>query len=597
MLIEDYAFLSDTETSALISRDGSVDWLCMPRFDSEACFAKLLGSDENGYWKIYPVDEVTESRRSYRDGSLVLDSEFVTATGRVRLTDFMPIRDESPDLIRVVEGVEGEVPMRMDLAIRFNYGKTEPWVRRTEGGVTAVSGPNALLLQSDVETHGEGMSTVARFTVRAGETVAFVLTWYPSHLRQPHPVRSAKALKQTEAYWQSWSSRCEPRHSWADVVKRSLVVLKGLTYAPTGGIVAAPTTSLPEKIGGNRNWDYRFCWLRDATFTLNAFLAAGYVEEAAAWRDWLLRAAAGSPDQVQVLYGVAGERLAAEFELPHLAGYEASLPVRIGNAASDQFQLDIYGEVLDSMLLARKAGIEPDEWAWDMQKQLVEFVISEWQTPDDGIWEVRGGRRLFTHSRMMAWVAVDRAIKSCESSSLAGDLSRWRSVRDRIHREVCERGFNAERGAFTQSFEGRALDASLLMMPLVGFLPASDGRVQATVEAIKRELLVDGFVLRYHPEASAGVDGLPPGEGAFLPCTFWLADCLNLLGRSEEAIELFQRVLCVRNDLGLLSEEYDTENKRMVGNFPQAFSHVALINSASNLGMMPNQGAPEWGED
>lgn len=596
MLIEDYAFLSDTETSALISRDGSVDWLCMPRFDSEACFAKLLGTGENGYWKIAPVEEVRQSTRSYRDGSLVLDSEFTTGTGRVRLTDFMPIRDESPDLIRIVEGLDGEVAMRMDLVIRFNHGKTEPWVMRAGAGVTAISGPNALLLQSDVETHGEGKSTVARFTVGAGEKVAFVLTWFPSHLKQPHPVRSEKALDQTEDYWRDWSSQHEPQHDWADVVKRSLLVLKGLTFAPTGGIVAAPTASLPEKLGGNRNWDYRFCWLRDAAFTLNAFLAAGYVEEAVAWRDWLLRAAAGSPDQVQVLYGVAGERETREVELSHLAGYESSRPVRIGNAASDQFQLDIYGEVLDSMLLARKAGIEPDEWSWDMQKHLVRYVISKWQTPDDGIWEVRGGRKLFTHSRMMAWVAVDRAIKACENFDLEGDLPHWRAVREKIHREVCTRGFNPDRNAFTQSFDSNVLDASILMMPLVGFLPATDPRVQATIEAVERELLIDGFVLRYHPDSSSEIDGLPPGEGAFLPCTFWLADCLHLLGRREEAIELFERVLNVRNDLGLLSEEYDTVNKRLVGNFPQAFSHVALINSASNLGVIQNQGAPERGK-
>lgn len=591
MRIEDYAFLSDTETSALVGRDGSVDWLCMPRFDSPACFAKLVGTEENGFWKIAPADEIRETQRGYRNGSLVLDTDFCAATGRVRLTDFMPLRDESPDFIRIVEGLEGEVAMRMELVVRFDHGRSEPWVRKENEGLVLISGPNGLLLQSDVETHGEGHSTATEFVVRAGEKVAFVLTWFPSHLALPKPVKSEEALARTERYWREWSERCQPAHQWSDAVKRSLVVLKGLTYAPTGGIVAAATTSLPEKLGGNRNWDYRFCWLRDAAFTLNALLAAGYTEEAAAWRDWLLRTAAGSPAQVQVLYGVAGERDSVEIELPHLAGYEGSLPVRVGNAAADQFQLDIYGEVMDSMLLARDAGLSPDSWSWQMQKHLVDFVIEKWRSPDEGIWEVRGGCQLFTHSRMMAWVAVDRAVTSCERHGMDGDVARWKAVRDEIHREVCVRGFNRERGAFTQTFDDDRLDASLLMMPLVGFLPASDERVRSTIVAIQRELLIDGFVLRYHPDTSSEVDGLPPGEGAFLPCTFWLADCLDLLGHREEALELFERVLAIRNDLGLLSEEYDTLNRRLVGNFPQAFSHVALVNSASNLGIMPHRRA------
>lgn len=592
MRIEDYAFLSDTQTGALIGRDGSVDWLCMPRFDSAACFARLVGTEKNGFWKIAPEEDAKVSR-SYRDGSLILDTEFTTLNGRVRLTDFMPLRDESPDLIRVVEGLEGRVSMRMDLVIRFDYGLTEPWVRQTREGWTAICGPNAFLLQSDVETYGTDHSTRADFVMRPGRKVAFVFTWYPSHTRPPRPARSKRALKETEQYWREWSKRCETEHGWSDAVKRSLLVLKGLTYEPTGGIVAAATTSLPEQLGGERNWDYRFCWLRDATFTLNALLTAGYTDEAEAWRDWLLRAAAGAPDQMQVLYGVAGERMCTEVELSHLIGYEGARPVRVGNAAADQFQLDIYGEVMDTMLQARKAGLKPDKWAWKLEEHLIDFVMENWRKPDDGIWEVRGGRRLFTHSRMMAWVAMDRAVKACERYKLEGDCARWKAVRDEIHREVCERGFNKERGAFTQSFGCDRLDASLLMMPLVGFLPAKDPRVKATIEAIEKELVVDGFVMRYHPDSSEDVDGLPPGEGAFLPCSFWLADCLNLIGRQDEAKELFEWVVGVSNDLGLLSEEYDTKSGRLVGNFPQAFSHVALVNSARYLHLVECREVPD----
>lgn len=583
MRIEDYGFLSDTQTAALVSREGSIDWMCMPRFDSEACFARLLGDEDNGYWSIAPKHEITASRRSYRDGSLILETEFETAEGRVRLIDLMPIRDEYPDLIRIVEGVEGSVAMTMNLAIRFDYGLIVPWVRKHNGGIVATAGPNAFVLRSDVPTHGENLSTVADFTIAKGDSKSFVLTWFPSHLEPPKAVKSKKSLAQTEKFWRDWSGHCRSQTPWKEAVDRSLVVLKGLTYAPTGGVLAAATTSLPEKIGGVRNWDYRFCWLRDATFTLDALLCAGYTEEAAAWRDWLLRAIAGSSSQAQVLYGAAGERRLHEIELPHLAGYEASRPVRIGNAASDQFQLDIYGEVIDTMHQARKAGIDTDGDSWNLQRHLVEFVTRHWKDPDEGIWEVRGPRQHFTHSKVMAWVALDRGIKACEHYGLRGDAAKWRRVRDEIHREVCARSFNTKLGSFAQTFDGDRLDASLLMIPLVGFLPATDSRVRGTIAAIQRDLVVDGFVLRYHPGESDEIHHLPPGEGAFLPCSFWMVDCLCQLNRRDEAKELFESLLSLRNDLGLLAEEYDPNARRQLGNFPQAFSHVGLVNSASNL--------------
>ncbi len=581
MQIEDYGFLSDTETAALVSRDGSIDWLCMPRFDSGAVFARLLGTEENGFWKICPKGEVVKTSRRYRGDTLILEMEFETKDGCVRLTDCMPLRDEFPTLVRTVEGLRGKVEMTMCLVLRFDYGRLVPWVQRVEGGITAMAGPDAILLRSDVELRGEELSTVADFTVGAGESKAFVLTWYPSHKPAPEAENSAESLRRTEEYWTKWSAHAKPAEEWRDAVVRSLLVLKGLTYAPTGGIVAAATTSLPEQIGGERNWDYRFCWLRDATFTLYSLLDAGYKRDAEAWRQWLLRAVAGSPAQMQTLYGVGGERPALEYELPYLAGYAGSKPVRVGNAAAQQFQLDVYGEVIDVMHQTRRLGLAVDCAGWELERCLVKFVAEHWQKPDMGIWEVRGPARHFTHSKILAWVAMDRAVQACEKFGLPGDVAAWRGVRDRIHAEVCARGYNQKVGAFVQSLDSDKLDASLLMMPLVGFLPPSDPRVQSTIKAIEKNLMSGGFVLRYHTDTE--VDGLPQGEGAFLPCSFWLVDCLNLTGRYDEAREMFERLLSLRNDLGLLAEEYDPRTRRLAGNFPQAFSHVALLNSAANL--------------
>lgn len=584
MHIEDYGFLSDTETAALVSREGSIDWLCMPRFDSAACFAKLLGNKENGLWQIAPVHPIIRTRRTYRGNTLILDTEFETERGCVRLTDFMPLRNKNPYVVRIVEGMHGVVEMEMQLIIRFDYGKVIPWVRHYDQGIIAVAGPDGLILQSDVKTHGEQHSTVARFVVSAGASKAFVLTSFLSYKPPPKAINPAASLQRTERFWMHWSAQARTCSFEQDAVLRSLLVLKGLTFAPTGGIVAAATTSLPEQLGGARNWDYRYCWLRDATFTLYSLLSAGYTEEALAWRDWLVRAIAGSPAQMQTLYGATGERRLTECELPHLLGYENSRPVRIGNAASEQFQLDVYGEIIDMAYHARIEGLKADENIWCLQRHLIEFVIKHWSDADEGIWEVRGKRRHFTHSKIMAWVALDRAIKICENYFATGNIKIWRSVRTKIHKEVCKRAFSKKRGAFTQSFDSECLDASALLIPLVGFLPPTDPRIQSTVEVIKKELLFDGFVMRYHPDDSQAVDGLKPGEGAFLPCSFWLVDCLNLMGKRQEAITLFQKLLEVRNDLGLLSEEYDTTCRRLVGNFPQAFSHVALINSAQNLG-------------
>lgn len=583
MKIEDYAFLSDTETAALVGKDGSIDWLCMPRFDAPACFAKLLGTEENGCWRLAPAGEHEFTGRRYQPGSLILETDFATADGAVRVTDYMPPRDKFPDVVRTVEGLRGSVEMEMHLIIRFDYGQAVPWVRQKDGGVLAIAGPDALTLRSDVEPHGEGLCTVCTFTVKAGERVNFILTWHSSHEPAPGAVTAESQLEATQTFWRDWSRHCTYDGEWQEEVRSSLVVLKGLTYAPTGGVLAAATTSLPELIGGVRNWDYRYCWIRDAAFTLNALLSSGYTEEAVAWCDWLLRAVAGSPDQMQIMYGVAGERRLNEFELPHLAGYENSRPVCVGNAASGQYQLDVYGELMDSMHRARRAGITTGEAAWSLQRHLVDYVVEHWMEPDEGIWEVRGPRRQFTHSKIMAWVALDRAIAGAEEFDLEGDVEKWRAVRAEIHATVCAEGFHPGRNAFTQSFGSEALDASLLVTPLVGFLPASDPRVLGTIEAVRRELLVDGFVLRYHPADSGPVDGLPPGEGAFLPCSFWLAECLHATGREAEARELFQRLLAIRNDLGLLAEEYDPHARRQVGNVPQAFSHVGLVNTARYL--------------
>lgn len=582
MRLEDYGFIGDTETGALVGRNGSIDWLCMPRFDSDACFAALLGTDDNGCWRIAPDCGIRSSRQRYRGNTLILETEWDCDSGAVRVADCMPPRGELPDVLRIVEGIRGEVPMRMQLKIRFDYGETVPWVRKHDGGILAVAGPDAMLLRSEVETHGENLSTVAEFRISAGERRAFVLTWFPSHRSAPQPIDPVRAFAETEAFWNEWSGRCTYRGEWRDDVLRSLITLKALTYAPTGGVLAAATTSLPEQLGGVRNWDYRYCWLRDATFTLYALLTAGYTSEASAWRDWLLRAVAGRASQMQIMYGLAGERRLPELELGHLAGYENSRPVRVGNAASQQFQLDVYGEVMDVLHQARRGGIESED-AWRLERHFMESLESRWQEPDEGIWEIRGPRRHFTHSKMMAWVAADRAVKAVECFGLDGDVRRWKGLRHSIHEEVCAKGFNADRGAFTQFYGSRRLDASLLMVPIVGFLPVHDPRVRGTIETIERELVADGFVLRYDPDISPDVDGLPPGEGTFLPCSFWLADCLQLLGRKADARAWFDRLLGIRNDLGLLSEEYDPRDKRLIGNFPQAFTHVGLVNTARNL--------------
>ena len=579
--IEDYALVGNCETAGLVGRDGSVDWLCLPRFDSAACFAGLLGSADHGRWLLAPAGEVRAIRRRYREGTLVLETEYETDDGAVALIDCMPTQTEAPYLVRVVEGRRGRVPMRLELVIRLAYGSQVPWVRRADDGIVAVGGPDALRLRTPVELRGEDFKTVAVFAVSAGQRVPFTLTWFPSHRPEPSALNALDAVEATTRWWQTWSERCSFAGPWRDAVVRSLITLKALTFAPTGGLVAAPTTSLPEQPGGVRNWDYRYCWLRDATFALYALMIGGYVEEARSWREWLLRTVAGKPSQAKILYGVAGERLLPEWELPWLPGYEKSAPVRIGNAASGQFQLDVYGEVIDALHCARRVGLEPDENAWRVEKALVAFVESVWSEPDEGIWEVRGPRRPFTHSRVMAWVALDRAVNAVERFRLDGPVERWRGVRDAIHADVCRQGYDAELGAFVQFYGAKLLDASLLMIPLVGFLPSDDRRVRGTVRAIERHLARDGFLVRYHTDPD--VDGLPPGEGAFLPCSFWLADNLALQGRQAEARQIFERVLAVRNDVGLLAEEYDPVAGRLLGNFPQTFSHVGLINTARNL--------------
>jgi GH15 family glucan-1,4-alpha-glucosidase len=592
--IEDYGLIGDTRTAAMVGRDGSIDWWCVPRFDAAACFAKLLGDDRHGCWRIGPSDGSVATSRRYRAGTLVLESTFTTADGSVRLVDFMPMNTRHPTLVRIVEGIEGTVQMTMDLVIRFDYGRSTPWVRRLDGRLLAVAGPDALVLDAEVVTHGGGggrdssgadgdaMRTVSSFRVAAGDVIPLTLAWSPSHVAPEPAPDPTIVLDATVRWWQEWAGRGTYRGEWHEPVERSLITLKALTYAPTGGIVAAVTTSLPEQIGGVRNWDYRYCWLRDATFTLYAFMTAGYEAEAHAWRDWLLRAVAGSPSEMQIMYGCAGERRLSEYEVPWLSGYEGSAPVRVGNAAVDQFQLDVYGEVMDSMHQARRIGIPATEYQWGLEQSLMEFLESHWRDPDDGIWETRGGRAHFTHSKTMAWVAADRAVKAVERFGLSGPVERWRRLREEIRSEVLDRGWSERRQSFTQSYDGDALDAVLLMMPLVGFLPATDPRVRATVAAIERELCEDGFVHRYS-QPDATVDGLPPGEGAFLACTFWLADNYALAGRHDEATATFERLLSLRNDVGLLSEEYDVAARRQVGNVPQAFSHVPLVNTAHNL--------------
>jgi GH15 family glucan-1,4-alpha-glucosidase len=583
--IEQYAMVGDTQTAALIGDDGSVDWMCAPRFDSGACFAALLGDENNGRWLIAPAAGGRATRRQYRDHTLVLETEFETPDGAVRIIDFMPIRDQTVDVVRIVEGLRGHVPMQMHLTIRFDYGQTIPWVRNIGGALVAVAGPDALVLRAPVETRGVGHSTVAEFTVRAGQRVPFSLAWYPSHQDVPRPRNTAWSLSRTESWWHNWSKKWTYDGDYPEALQRSVITLKALTYAPTGGIVAAPTTSLPEWIGSVRNWDYRFCWLRDATFTLLSLLHAGYEEEARAWRGWLLRATAGEPDELQIMYGPAGERRLTEWKVPWLPGYQGSTPVRVGNAASEQFQLDVYGEVIDALYESRRGAIvERDLHALDLILALLDFLEDAWKRPDEGIWEVRGPRQHFTHSKVMAWVAFDRAVRGLHEFGTQDDIdaaTRFAAIRDEIHAEVCAKAYDADRKTFVQAYGSSNLDAALLMMPLVGFLPATDERMQGTVAAIQRELTTEGFVRRYSTDAA--VDGLPPGEGVFLPCTFWMADNLALMGRVDEGRALFERLIGLANDVGLLAEEYDPESRRHLGNFPQAFTHVALVNSGFNL--------------
>jgi GH15 family glucan-1,4-alpha-glucosidase len=582
--IEDYGLIGDLQTAALVGLDGSIDWACFPRFDSPACFAALLGTSDHGRWIVAPRVDSWQADRRYRPNTLVLETDWETDGGAVRVIDFMPPRGKAPDIVRIVEGLRGKVEMASELVIRFDYGSAIPWVRRIDDGRIAVAGPDALCFRTPVENRGENMRTVGEFTVRKGDRVPFVLTWYPSNERPPRAINAEDALQDTVDYWEEWSDRCAYKGRWQREVHQSLVVLKALTYAPTGGIVAAPATSLPEKIGGERNWDYRYCWLRDATLTLLAFLNAGYLDEARAWRTWLLRAAAGDPAALQIMYGVAGERRLTEITLDHLPGYENSRPVRVGNAAAEQFQLDVFGEVMDAMHQGRVHNLEVSKEAWALQRRLLGYLEHAWKEPDEGIWEVRSGRRHFTHSKVMAWVAFDRGVQAVERFGRRGPVERWREIRAMIHREICQKGFDVELNSFTQSYGAKELDASLLVIPLVGFLPSDDARVVGTVAAIERELFRDGFVYRYaHDGEAQRVDGLPPGEGAFLPCTFWFADNLALQGRLDEAEEIFEGLLELRNDLGLLAEEWDPSTRRQLGNYPQAFTHVSLVNTAFNL--------------
>jgi GH15 family glucan-1,4-alpha-glucosidase len=581
--IEDYALIGDLQAAALVERGGSIDWLCFPRFDSGACFAALLGTPDHGRWLLAPVGEAKATRRYLHD-TMVLETTWETEHGVVQVFDFMPPRGRAPDVVRIVEGVRGSMEMRSELVIRFDYGSVVPWVRRIDDTRLAVAGPDALCFRTPAHTRGENMRTLSEFRIEEGERVPFTLTWYPSHEDPPEPIDPDVALSETESFWRDWNAKrtIDLPQEWRDLLHRSLMVLKTLTYAPTGGIVAAPTTSLPEWIGSVRNWDYRYCWLRDATLTLLALLQADHIDEALEWRKWLLRAVAGDPSDIQIMYGVAGERRLTEFELPWLPGYEGSAPVRIGNAASEQVQIDVFGEVMDALYQARAHGLAKEPHAWALQKTLLVYLEQAWQRPDEGIWEIRGEPRHFVHSKVMAWVAFDRAVRTVEEQGLDGAVDEWRLVRDAIHEQVCERGFDEELGSFVQSYGSKELDASLLLLPLVGFLPASDSRIRGTIEAIEANLLQDGLVLRYRTHHE-GVDGLPPGEGVFLPCSFWLVDCYELLDRGDEGRALFNRLAGLANDVGLLAEEYDPAAQRLLGNFPQAFTHLALVNSAFNV--------------
>jgi len=579
--IEDYGLIGDCETAALVGSDGSIDWLCWPRFDSDACFASLLGDPQNGRWRIAPQARARTQRR-YRGNTLVLETTFLCSQGTVRLIDFMPPRAERSDVVRLVAGIQGRVRMRMELVLRFGYGANVPWVTRLDDGtLRAIAGPDMVVLRTPAAIRGEHFTTIAEFDVAAGDNIPFVLSYGPSHCPPPLPVDAHRALADTERFWSQWTAKFRIDTPCPQAVLRSLITLKALTYAPTGGIIAAPTTSLPECLGGTRNWDYRYCWLRDATLSLLALMNAGFYDEAQAWRDWLLRAVAGSPDRMQIMYGVAGERRLMEWEVPWLPGFQGSKPVRVGNAAFDQLQLDVYGELMDVLHHGRAGGLSHFESGWDLQRSLLRHLEQVWTKPDEGLWEVRGAPQSFTYSKVMAWVAFDRAIKSIEQFDLPGPLAHWKALRARIHAEVCDRGFDRTRGTFVQAYGSKRVDASLLLLPQLGFLPPKDPRVLGTLAAIEQDLLHEGFVARYQTDGA--IDGLPPGEGAFLACTFWLADAYVLADRVEEAHQVLERLLSIRNDLGLLAEEYDVHAKRQVGNFPQAFSHIGLINTALNL--------------
>jgi GH15 family glucan-1,4-alpha-glucosidase len=597
VLIEDYALIGDMRTAALVGRDGSIDWFCAPRFDSDACFAALLGDESHGRWLLAPADQVIRSSRRYRDATLVLENEFETSDGVVRVTDCMAPQAEGPTIVRLVEGVRGSVRMRMDLVIRFDYGLTVPWVRSSDEGISAVAGPDALYLRTEAPLQGEDLTTVSEFEVVEGELVPFTLAWSPSHLGQPTAIDGDWAIENTERHWHEWSTACAYEGEWREHVVRSLITLKALTFEETGGIVAAPTTSLPEAIGGERNWDYRYCWLRDAALTIDALMLGGYIEEAQSFGAWLARATASHPSQAQILYGVSGERRLPEQTLDWLPGYEGSKPVRIGNAASEQFQLDVMGELLDAADRARQLIGEVDPLGWERQVAAIRHLESVWREPDEGIWEVRGPRRHFTHSKVMAWVAFDRLVGAAEEFGLDGDVDRWRELRGEIHAEVCERAYDPKRNTFTQYYGSEELDAATLLIPAMGFLPPDDARVIGLIDAVQNELTSDGLVLRYSTasDGQGSVDGLRGREGAFLPCSFWLADALAMAGRGDEARALFERLLGLTNDLGLISEEYDAESGRLIGNFPQAFTHLALINTASVLGgfkLGPRPAAP-----
>ena len=581
--IEDYALIGDCHTAALVGRNGSIDWLCLPRFDSPACFAALLGTEDNGRWQIAPRGNIRNVQRKYRPGTLILETDFETDDGAATLIDFMPPRTTHPVLIRIVKGRQGKVPMATQLTIRFDYGSNVPWVQRTLMGLKAIAGPDALYLDTDVELHGENLHTVGDFEISVGQTKCFALQWQPSHSERRESPDTDCTCDATQRFWEQWSARCSYQGPHQELVLRSLITLKALTYAPTGGMAAAPTTSLPEFIGGVRNWDYRFCWVRDATFSLYALMLGGFKAEAIAWQEWLLRAVAGSPSEMNIVYGLSGERRLTEMELPHLSGYENSKPVRIGNAAWNQFQLDVFGEMCDTLHAARRFGVQfqDEQYVWAVECKLAEYLETHWRDPDEGIWEVRGPRRHFVHSKVMAWVAFDRMIKTIEQFKTDGLIDRWQNIREEIHREVCQRGFDQKQNSFVQSYDSDELDASLLMLPLVGFLPPGDSRVQGTLAAVQSQLGVDGFVARYRVDSTLGK--LPPGQGVFLPCSFWMADNLAVMGRRDEVQQLFERLAGLANDVGLLSEEYDPQAKRFLGNFPQALTHVALVNSAFNL--------------